>query len=78
MGWTYYLIKVGMFLAFVAVIYFAISSVMTAVSKVLNLFALGTNVLYILSKFHICEAVNVFLSAYIAGWIINKLINYWM
>jgi len=78
MGWTYYLIKIGMFATFVALLYFAIGAIMGKVSSELTAFNFGANVLYILSRFKICEAVNIYISAVVSTWIINKIINYWM
>ena len=78
MGWTYYLLKVGMFATVVSLIYFAVNLVIGKVGEILNLIGLGSNILYILHAFKICEAVNTFLSFWIGGYIMNKIINYWL
>lgn len=74
-----FIVKLAFFSIFITLVYFAIGLVMKeATSLVLGHFNVGNNVLYILHRLKICEAVNLFLSFYIATWMINKLINYWM
>jgi len=75
---TYYLMKIGMFAAFVALLYYAVGlATGMASSFVSSHFALGNNAIYILHKLKICTAVNIYLSAVIGSWIVNKIINYW-
>jgi hypothetical protein len=74
-----YVVKLAMFAAFVALLYFAIGIVVNYVSTFIsNNFTLGNNAIYILHRFKICEAVNLYISLVIATWITNKIINYWM
>ena len=73
-----YLAKVGMFLAFVGLLYFAIGiATKDAASFLASHFTLGNNAIYILHKLKICEALNIYISAVIGTWIVNKIINYW-
>lgn len=76
---TWYAAKIGMFAIFVGLLYFTLSIVMNQVSSfIADNFSLGNNAIYILHKFKICEAVNVYISAVVGTWIANKIINYWM
>jgi len=75
----WYLAKIGMFAVFVGLLYFAIGlAIQGAGDFISKYFVLGNNTIYILHKFKICEAVNIYISAVIATWIVNKVINYWM
>ncbi len=73
-----FVVKLALFSLFVTVLYFTIGLVVNNLSSLISSkFNVGNNVLYILHKLKICEAVNIFLSAYIGTWIVNKIINYW-
>jgi len=75
---TYYAMKVGMFVVFVGLLYFAIGLATNKVAHLISTsFTLGNNAIYILHRFRICEAVNLYISAVISTWIVNKIINYW-
>ena len=72
-------VKLLLFSFFVSLLYFVISLITKEVADVISkYFVLGNNAIYILSRFKACEAVNIFISFWISGWIINKIINYWM
>ena len=74
-----YAVKIIMFTAFVALLYFAIGIITNQASSfIASHFTLGNNAIYILHKLKICEAVNIYVSLVIATWITNKIINYWM
>ena len=74
-----YLVKIAMFAAFVALLYFAIGIATNHIASAISTnFTLGNNAIYILHKLKICEAVNIYISAVIGTWIVNKIINYWM
>ena len=73
-----YLVKVAMFAAFVGLLYFAIGiATKEASTFIASHFSLGNNAIYILHKLKICEALNIYISAVIGSWIVNKIINYW-
>ena len=74
-----YLAKIAMFAAFVALLYFAIGIATNNIASAISThFTLGNNAIYILHRLKICEAVNIYISAVIGTWIVNKIINYWM
>jgi len=76
---SYYAMKMGMFAVFVGLLYFALGIVTNQISSFISSnFQIGANALYILNRFRICEAVNIYISAVISTWIVNKIINYWM
>lgn len=73
-----YLVKVAMFGAFLTLLYFTIGLITQHLTQFISAhWVLGNNTIYILHKLKICEAVNIYISAVIASWIINKIINYW-
>jgi len=76
---SYYAMKIGMFAVFIGLLYFALGIVTNQISNFISSnFQIGANALYILNRLKICEAVNIYISAVISTWIVNKIINYWM
>jgi len=74
-----YLVKLALFSAFVGILYFAISIAVGKASDFISSHLnLGANAIYIMHRFKICEAINIFISGVIGSWIVNKIINYWM
>jgi len=74
-----YLVKVAMFSLFVAILYFAVNIATQQAAKfIANNLTIGKNAIYILHKFKVCEAINIYISAVIGSWLVNKIINYWM
>lgn len=74
-----YLAKVAMFTFFVTLLYFAIGIATHHIATLIaSNFKVGNNTIYILQRLKICTAVNIYISAVIGTWIVNKIINYWM
>lgn len=60
---------------FAAFLYFIIDFIIGEL-KAVAFGSLNTNIRYFLCVFGIFNAINVFVSLYVAGWFTNKILNY--
>lgn len=69
-------VKLATVFIFAGVLYFIINYIVGELKSQINIGAIAPNVQYFLCVFGVFNAINVFISLFIAGWFTNKILNY--
>jgi len=70
------LVNLATVLVFAALLYFVIDFIMGQIATKVDMNSLAPNIKYYLCTLGIFEALNIFISLFIASWFTNKIINY--
>jgi len=70
------LIKAVTVIIFAGILYFIIGYIIAALKAQINFGSISPTIQYFLCVFGVLNAINVFVSLFIAGWFTNKILNY--
>jgi len=69
-------VKIATVFIFAGILYFIIDYVVGELQTQIDIGSIAPNVQYFLCVFGVFNAINVFVSLFIAGWFTNKILNY--
>jgi len=70
------LVKLVTVFIFASILYFIINYIVGELKTQINFSSVAPNLQYFLCVFGVLNAINVFVSLFIAGWFTNKILNY--
>ena len=70
------IVKIATVFIFAGLLYFIIDYIVGELKSQINIGSIAPNVQYFLCVFGVFNAINVFISLFIAGWFTNKILNY--
>jgi len=69
-------VKLATVFIFAGILYFIINYIVGEIKTQINIGAIAPNTQYFLCVLGVFNAINVFISLFIAGWFTDKMLNY--